>query len=497
MLRFYFLKVGLRQFVVGLLVGLLTLFAAGRLDAAVRVALLQTDLKQSGDIVSLVEASLTAAGKVTLVERQQVEKILHEQDLQTVLGADAVVGRAAMGKLLQADLLVFIQPHEKPELSLGVVISETHHGLRLIRQAIPCKDSQSAATALQTLIDAAVEKQSRAIREVFAVPPLISDDLGFEFDHLKGAYAKVIEGALSEQQGVVVVELDEARAVAKEITLSNADDVHRPLPLYVMGHYRTGVAKDARIVSIDVKLMRGDRELASVAQADLALDRAGEFLREAARSFLAKCAAGSVADADPRAEATELATRAHLMMSLGSWQEALDLIEAALLVDPQRMSLHHDAVEVLLEFVADKSPFRPHIPLAIRSDAAVRVDYYRRGLDHIESYLCGVKLDGSGTKDQEFFLRFTDSLDSWGSRVMAKRTHGRVDQSRVEDLFLPPARIPRKCFRGSWCTRPSIKSWTIHFGSAIYPMAGRSESGCRADSCFLTELIPPSAATGT
>ena len=56
-------------------------------------------------MVRLVEARLSEAGKVSLVERQQIDKVLQEQKLQAVLGADAIAGRIAMGKLLQADLL--------------------------------------------------------------------------------------------------------------------------------------------------------------------------------------------------------------------------------------------------------------------------------------------------------------------------------------------------------------------------------------------------------
>ena len=37
----------------------------------------------------------------------------------------------------------------------------------------------------------------------------------------------------------MVVEPAEARAPAKEILLTSAADVTRPLPLYVMGEYRT------------------------------------------------------------------------------------------------------------------------------------------------------------------------------------------------------------------------------------------------------------------
>ena len=221
----------LGRVVPGIAIWLSAISAATPLVAATRVALLQTNPKQSSDVAALVEVKLSASDKISVVERQQVEKILQEQQLQKVLSADAVGGRAFLGELLQADLLVFIQPQVQPESLLNVVISETHEGLRLVRAPVSRTDAGKAADSITRLIHLAIEKQSQKPRRIFAVPPLISDDLGYKFDHLKGAYSKLLEEDLSEQTGVLVVELEEARALAKEITLSGGEDVQRPLPL--------------------------------------------------------------------------------------------------------------------------------------------------------------------------------------------------------------------------------------------------------------------------
>jgi hypothetical protein len=222
------------HFRCGLLAFLLVLSAA-RLDGAVHLALLQTDAQQTGTVVAAVEAELAAGTKVSLVERQQIEKILHEQRLQTVLGADAVAGRVALGKMLQAELLVFLQYEQQPVPHLNVVISETHQGLRIVRQSVSLQNQESAVAALTRIIELAVDKQSQEISAIFAVPPFVSDDLGFTFDHLKGAYATLIEDMLYQQKGALVVELAEARAIAKEIALTDGADIRRPLPLYVLG----------------------------------------------------------------------------------------------------------------------------------------------------------------------------------------------------------------------------------------------------------------------
>ena len=198
---------------------------------------------------------------------------------------------------------------------------------------MPRKDPKSDAVVLQQLIDVAVEKQIQQVRQVFAVPPLVSDDLGFEFDYLKGAYAKVFEGALAENKGVLVVELDEARAVAHEIALAGGADVSRPLPLYVLGEYRTAGSAGNRTVKITLKLMQGDKQIAGGTKENLTFEQAPAFLQQVAVWFVSKSAIGPQAASDPRIEATQLAERARLQMGLGSWPEALDLMEASLLVD--------------------------------------------------------------------------------------------------------------------------------------------------------------------
>ncbi len=213
----------------------LVLCGAGRLPAAVRAALLQTAPEKTGDVVALLEPQLAAGSKIELVERQQIDKLVREQELSAAFGADAVGARVALGKLLQADLLVFVraEPGSPPQAS--VAIAESHQGLRLVRGLVSLADAQAAANEVEKLAEAALEKLSAKKRELFAVPPFACNDLGFSYGYLKTAYPKLIEGWLIRQPGVVVVEFAEAKAIAKEIALTGGSDISRPLPLYVLG----------------------------------------------------------------------------------------------------------------------------------------------------------------------------------------------------------------------------------------------------------------------
>ena len=66
-------------------------------------------------LVPLLELRLSKHPSVVLVERNEIEKVVREQELQAVLAADAPDKRAALGKLLKADLLVFLTKRDNPK----------------------------------------------------------------------------------------------------------------------------------------------------------------------------------------------------------------------------------------------------------------------------------------------------------------------------------------------------------------------------------------------
>src|SRR5580704_10859233 len=147
---------------------LLILSAATPIQTSTRVAILQIDPEQTGDVVATLESRLVTASNLVVVERQQIDKILREQQLSAMLGPQAVSGRIAIGRILQADLLVFIQPEKSLQAiqntaqpHFEIAITETHHGLRLVRRAIDAAPVETAATAIQQLIDEAAAKKTR------------------------------------------------------------------------------------------------------------------------------------------------------------------------------------------------------------------------------------------------------------------------------------------------------------------------------------------------
>ena len=239
-------------------------------------------------------------------------------------------------------------------------------------------------TALCNLVKQALEKYDEQITEVWAVPPFASEDLTYEFDHLKSAYAKLIEQILLQRNGALVVELAEAEAVAKEVMLTEPGArVRRQLPFYLLGKYRHRGQGPKRRLAIELRLVHGRDQLQAIAKSDLTPEDVPRFLRHSTAEVLRKSGGAAQPLSDPETEARQLADRAKTFWKTGQWTEALSLIEASLLLKPDQSDLHTDAVHVLTHLVQ-----LPREGVAWDQNvqsAAHRFQYFRRGLEHLEA----------------------------------------------------------------------------------------------------------------
>jgi hypothetical protein len=336
---------------------------------------------------ALLEAKLLDGAKLAWLERGDIDKILAEQELQALFAPEAGSQRIALGKLLKAHVLVLLRSADNPPGAkhLELVVFETQQGLRLWRQMLePSKDADADAAALHRVVQEAIAKQAAKITEVCAVPPFVSNDLGYQFDHLKSAYAKILEQQLQRRPGVLLVEIAEAQALSREIALADpAATLERWLPVYFLGDYRNEGIGDKQRVAVRLRVRRGEQELAVVEKTALSPAEAPLELQRMAASLAEKVFGSAQAVLDPEAEAKQLALRADEFDRLGSWPEALAVAEASLLLTPEQPEMRHRAA------IACFLLARQHLQRA-RGNAAEAVQAmttYRRGLEHQEVYL--------------------------------------------------------------------------------------------------------------
>jgi hypothetical protein len=337
---------------------------------------------------ALLEAKLLADPSATWVERAGIDKVLKEQKLQALFSPTGVGERVQLGKLLKADVLVMVRPvKDVPEPALEVVVSETAGGLRLLVRAVPVtKDVAADVATLLAAVKDGLRKHGEKVTDVVAVPPFVSRNLESNYDHLKLAFAKLAEAEALDRKGVVVVELEEAEAMAKELALAAPGaKLDRPAPVYLLGEYRfEGKGKD-QTVAIKLRAERAGKAVGDPKTLTGKPSEAPKVLREWSAGLLDTLAKDDKPrpPADPKAEAGQLAARAEDFRRLGDWAEAAGLIEAALLLDPGKTDLHADILAVLLKVTERHWSYGGQE----LDPAKIAIRAHLRGLEHLEAFV--------------------------------------------------------------------------------------------------------------
>lgn len=389
----------IRHMALPFMLFLVLLFAVARVAGAAEVvqptcALLPDNALglPASPCYALLEARLLEDPGMAMLERVDIERILKEQQLSMLFSPEGSAARVQAGKLLKADLLILLKASEQSDgkeksRTLTLAVSETTRGLRLFVRTIPWSNNpEEDVAALQQCVTLALAKHAETITEICAVPPFVSNDLMRQNDALQNGYARLVEQALLDQQGLVVVELAEARALGNEQALAgNGDGITRKLPLYFQGDFRfDGVGENQR-VTLHLALCRGTVELGRATGADLQPAKAGAWLLKATSALLGKAAIITVPPADTAVEAKQLYDRSQLFQHIGNWPEALSLLDASLLLAPRQPQALYEAAVVTARLIG--KGYDPYGSYANFSRKALQAfDDYRRMADYLARY---------------------------------------------------------------------------------------------------------------
>ncbi|MBI1248003.1 protein kinase [bacterium] len=329
-------------------------------------------------IGGLIEAEVLTRADETWLERSEINKLLQEREVQSLLGADAGGERKALGQTLKADVLVILKTsQEEHDKFADLVVAETNQGLRLVSQRLRLSDNpQEDADLLVQLIDQAVTKSRQTITHIFAVPPFVNDDLTYEYDYLKSTYAKVLEQSLLNAPETLVVELEEARAISDEFKLTSSDGtLRRQLPIYLLGRFRNENRDGQRMVKVSLNVEQGGQAIESE-EAELSPDEVATFLTKNAEKVAKTQGIESIKIA-PFTESKQINARAEQFARLANWEEALGLIETSLMLRPNQPEMHYEAARAAMKQAQRLNRYE-------LDKLADSYEFRCRGLDHLQ-----------------------------------------------------------------------------------------------------------------
>ncbi|MCH7812695.1 MAG: hypothetical protein IID40_01615 [Planctomycetes bacterium] len=177
-------------------------------------------------LVDHLEERLSRTQALLLLNRSEIDKILAEHKLSLAVGDSTRASRKNWGQVLRVDLLVLLEARPVED---GTIIEldlvETRHGLRLARDAFVWNDrSGETADWIARRVTQTARRVGAPFTRLFAVPPFESEDLLYDYAHLKTSYARAVERVLSTVPEVVVVELNHAHEIAGELALSGGNN---------------------------------------------------------------------------------------------------------------------------------------------------------------------------------------------------------------------------------------------------------------------------------
>lgn len=339
----------------------------------------------AAELGGLMEADLLVRSDVDWVERSEIQKLFEEKKLQSLFGADSSGDRKATGAFLKADVLIIVRLIEGKIPLTELVVAETGAGVRLVSQRSPLNSTEKIeyAKGLVELADLGISRARRPIEHILAVPPFVNNDLTYEFDYLKSTYAKLVEQKLLEMPGSVVVEFDEAKAIANEANLTSSQgQVQRNLPIYIMGEYQNLKSGDKRKIQFRLKAQRGTKTIrdqeftVKPGEASAALS---QFVQQMTSSQGIE-----IAPVAPEQEVKLLNERGDIFFHLANLDEAEGLFEASLLLDNEQPEIHSRLVTIAQQRIQNEA-YSNHGWTNLKEKAAIELNL--AALQHVEFLL--------------------------------------------------------------------------------------------------------------
>ena len=337
----------------------------------------------------MLTLSLMQADAFSLLERDEFQAVLDEISLSKIAGADAVAGRLDIVNLLDADALVMVHHSQSNPDRVAVTLIETRYGLRLASYRVP-KDAQpeQSANELAAAIQKKLNASSQGVRLIVAVPPFVDARLDPQPPRLGSQLTEAVQATIDSLPGILVLEVDEARALAREMKVRGDDRLKAlPDPIFLTGRVANQSSNQGHI-TLELKAERNShppKTHAATASTIPDLIRQGI---QASNTILSEHVTQEDATQNPDDSAqiiAQLKQSAAELAMVGDASQGRDLIETAILLDPDSTQLR----KLALDYIRAQQVYGEYHPdNAIEADASLErlratIDHHAIAMDRI------------------------------------------------------------------------------------------------------------------
>ncbi|MEK6239447.1 MAG: CsgG/HfaB family protein, partial [Planctomycetales bacterium] len=319
--------------------------AAEKESARRRWAVVSSKACQANGLSDLFKASLSDAGGIELVERDDLKLAVKELELSALFGSENASRRLKLGRILKADALVILSIEKRADAAfVKMIVSECRHGARLRTEFQPFRpaDVEQIAGRLAAVVSEVRRRIGDGVTHLLCVPPFLSKNLTHDYDHLQVGYASLLISSLERFPGVAVVEVEEARAIDRELRLTAENLKDRVVPLFVEGEFKMSAAKpgDKPKVQMTLSLVDAQHGRKRYEQPPLSFDEVTDLLtRRAPEGILRRAKIGPQKPLTRQQQTKLLSDRAEVFSLIGARPHSIGLREAALLLSPDDVKM--------------------------------------------------------------------------------------------------------------------------------------------------------------
>ncbi len=359
------------------------------------------NLKALG-VSDLLTAQLSEVADIDLVERDQIDKVSAELALTNFSDPSNIKNRLAIGQQINADFLAIISTEKLTNVEvLRVVVCECQLGTRIFdtktNLAIEsdsggnqAADVESIVKTCQSQILRTRRRFAEGIKRIIGVPPFQSKNLTHRWDRYQSGFQNLLKSALLAYPGIAVVEIEEARAVQRELARKSDLSLKQSAVVMVSGSFEFASpissaeysAEEPPTVKFEISADQlGDKlkdSLVSGSRKPMSLDEAQVFLTKTLPKKLVVENAVVMEDPLGFSQLRWLEEQSNQFFHRGQWQLSATLCEAAILLDPKNIEVRRRAIRCYLNICSTISFDGYTVRDSPLDDARLVTDVHRR-----------------------------------------------------------------------------------------------------------------------